>query len=45
MTANETIPFPRPGETLRKDFLKPLGMSVIEPALARDLPPPSQAGL
>jgi plasmid maintenance system antidote protein VapI len=25
---SDRIPFPHPGETIREDFLKPLGMSV-----------------
>ncbi len=29
----DRIPFPRPGETIREDYLKPLGMSVNKLAL------------
>ena len=32
------IPFPHPGETLREDFLKPLGMSVNKLALELRVP-------
>src|SRR5579862_9162249 len=32
------IPFPHPGETIREDFLKPLGMSVNRLALALRVP-------
>src|SRR5258705_5280177 len=32
------IPFPHPGETLREDYLKPLGMSVNKLALELRVP-------
>jgi len=32
------IPFPHPGETIREDFLKPLGMSVNRLALELRVP-------
>lgn len=32
------IPFPHPGETIREDFLKPLGMSVNKLALELRVP-------
>ena len=32
------IPFPHPGETLREDFLKPLGMSVNKLSLELRVP-------
>ena len=32
------IPFPHPGETLREDFLKPLGLSVNKLALELRVP-------
>src|ERR1700681_162647 len=32
------IPFPHPGETLREDYLKPLGMSVNKLALKLQVP-------
>ena len=32
------IPFPHPGETIREDFLKPLGMSVNKLALDLRVP-------
>ena len=32
------IPFPHPGETIREDFLKPLGMSVNKLALELHVP-------
>jgi addiction module HigA family antidote len=35
---NHRIPFPHPGETLREDFLKPLGMSVNKLALELRVP-------
>src|ERR1700681_3922931 len=34
------IPFPHPGETLREDYLKPLGMSVNKLALELRVPAP-----
>ncbi len=33
-----TIPFPHPGETIREDYLKPLGMSVNRLALELRVP-------
>ena len=35
---NKSIPFPHPGETIREDFLKPLGMSVNKLALELRVP-------
>jgi len=35
---NNRIPFPHPGETIREDFLKPLGMSVNGLALELRVP-------
>jgi antitoxin HigA-1 len=35
---SERIPFPHPGETLREDFLRPLGMSVNNLALDLHVP-------
>jgi addiction module HigA family antidote len=35
---NKKIPFPHPGETIREDFLKPLGMSVNKLALELRVP-------
>src|SRR5712692_8053570 len=35
---SDRIPFPHPGETLREDFLKPLGMSVNKLALELRVP-------
>jgi len=32
------IPFPHPGETIREDYLKPLGMSVNKLALELRVP-------
>jgi addiction module HigA family antidote len=34
----ERIPFPHPGETIHKDFLKPLGMSVNNLAMELHIP-------
>ena len=34
----ERIPFPHPGETIREDYLKPLGMSVNKLALELRVP-------
>jgi len=34
----DRIPFPHPGETIREDFLKPLGMSVNKLALELRVP-------
>jgi antitoxin HigA-1 len=34
----DRIPFPHPGETIREDFLKPLGMSVTRLALELRVP-------
>src|SRR5271170_6086225 len=34
----DRIPFPHPGETIREDFLKPLGMSVNRLALELRVP-------
>ena len=34
----DRIPFPHPGETIREDFLKPLGMSVNKLALDLRVP-------
>jgi addiction module HigA family antidote len=40
MSRNKTgrIPFPHPGETIREDFLKPLGMSANRLALELRVP-------
>ncbi len=35
---SDRIPFPHPGETLREDFLKPLGMSMNKLALELRVP-------
>ena len=35
---SDRIPFPHPGETIREDFLKPLGMSVNKLALELRVP-------
>jgi addiction module HigA family antidote len=35
---NTRIPFPHPGETIREDFLKPLGMSVNKLAMELRVP-------
>ncbi len=35
---NSRIPFPHPGETIREDFLRPLGMSVSGLALELRVP-------
>lgn len=35
---SDRIPFPHPGETIREDFLKPLGMSVNRLALELRVP-------
>jgi addiction module HigA family antidote len=35
---NDRIPFPHPGETLREDYLKPLGMSLNRLALELRVP-------
>src|SRR5712692_8851839 len=35
---SDRIPFPHPGETLREDFLQPLGMSVNKLALELRVP-------
>jgi addiction module HigA family antidote len=37
-TNGDRIPFPHPGETLREDYLKPLGMSVNKLALELHVP-------
>src|SRR5947207_3246191 len=33
------IPFPHPGETIREDYLKPLGMSINQLAIELRVPP------
>src|SRR5258706_16275185 len=35
---NNRIPFPHPGETIREDYLKPLGMSLNKLALELRVP-------
>jgi addiction module HigA family antidote len=35
---NKNIPFPHPGETIREDFLKPMGMSINKLALELRVP-------
>jgi len=35
---NHCIPFPHPGETIREDYLKPLGMSVNRLAIELRVP-------
>jgi len=37
-THRNRIPFPHPGETIREDYLKPLGMSVNKLALELRVP-------
>ena len=37
-TKTSRIPFPHPGETIREDYLIPLGMSVNKPALELRVP-------
>ena len=37
-TRRNRIPFPHPGETIREDYLKPLGMSVNRLALELRVP-------
>ena len=39
------IPFPHPGETIREDYLKPLGMSVNKLALELRVPATRIAGI
>jgi len=38
------IPFPHPGETIREDYLKPLGMSVNRLAIELRVPATPDAG-
>jgi antitoxin HigA-1 len=35
---NDRIPFPHPGETIREDFLRPVGMSVNKLAIELRVP-------
>jgi antitoxin HigA-1 len=39
MVAKNTISFPHPGETLREDYLRPLGMSVNKLAMELGVSP------
>jgi addiction module HigA family antidote len=41
----DRIPFPHPGETIREDFLKPLGMSVNKLALELHVPATRMTGI